>query len=216
MRRELSLAVLCLIGGVLFAPQAAEAVPIRTLPGLVSVQLFETSGGNTLFNMLPNGSVITTRRADPLAFAGGNFDYTFAGTELYDFFYSDADGTFNVDGAFLTVTAVFNLTTDSALNISRARLLFNGPVFEYASFVSSFVALGTMPLPGTVSNALGDTPATTTFLGDTAGQPDNVRLSLTLGFESTRPASSIPEPGVLGLFAVGLLGLAIARRRRAG
>ena len=29
-------------------------------------------------------------------------------------------------------------------------------------------------------------------------------------------SNEIPEPGIFGMFAVGLLGLAIARRRRAG
>ena len=217
MRRKRSLAMLCLIGVVVLAPQAAEAVPIRTLPGLVIVQILETSGGNTAFNFTPDAAALTTRRNDRLS--NTNNDFLSPSFEAYDFFYSDAVGNFDIDGMFLTITAVFdnilNVPMESGLNIAGAGLV-TGSGTEYASFVSNFIALGSNPLPATATNALGDTPGTTTFLGDTAGQPDNVRLSLTLGFESTRPMNSIPEPGTLGLLAVGLLGLTIARRKRAG
>jgi len=101
------------------------------------------------------------------------------------------------------------------LNISRARLVFTDNSQEFASFVASFVALGTIPLPATVTNALGDTPSTTTFLGDTFGQPDNVRLRLTLGFESTAP-QVVPLPAALPLYGSGLaiIGFIGWRRKR--
>jgi PEP-CTERM motif len=195
---------------------AAQAVPIRDLTNLTSVQVLEASGGVTVFNMLPTGSVITTRLADRLTRA--NSDYASNANEFYDFFYSDADGTFNTNGAFLSVTAIFDNMTDSGLNVTGARLVFVIPqvaqVLEYASFVSSFVAVGTLPFPGTMDNALGDTPTTTTFLGDTVGQPDPVRLRITLGFESSRPPTTISEPGTLALFGIGLAGIGVARRRR--
>lgn len=202
------------IGLVLIAGSAAQAIPIRDLPNLAGIVVFETSGVTTPFNMLPNGSVVTTRRDDRLSVA--NSDFQSNSNEFYDFFYSDADGTFNPDGAFLSITAVFDNAADGGLNVSRVALsLPSGS--EFASFVSSFVAVGNFAFPNTVNNVLGDTPNTTTFLGDTVGQPDSVRLRLTVGFESTRePVSQVPEPAALPLFAagVGLLGLLTWYRRR--
>lgn len=203
----------------LAAGSAAHAVPIRSLPGLVSVQVFEATGGETLFNMTPNDPVVTQKRADRLSVT--NNDFLSGSNEFYDFFYSDADGTFNIDGAFLTITAVFDNDLDSGLNITRARLVSSlptNPTIEFANTVSDFVALGTLPFPATVFNALGDTPGTTTFLGDTLGELNNgrlsSRLSLTLGFASTRPPATIPEPSTLALFAFGLAGLGFMGWRR--
>lgn len=200
------------IGVLLMAGSAAQAVPIRDLPGLAGVVVFERSGVETPFNMLPNGSVITTRRDDRLSAA--NSDFQSNSNEFYDFFYSDADGTFNPDGAFLSITAIFDNAADGGLNISRVALSLSSGN-EFASFVSSFVTNGAFGFPNTVDNALGDTPNTTTFLGDTVGQPDSFRLRLTVGFESTRePVSQVPEPGTLALLGFGLGGLVLARRRR--
>lgn len=217
MRKKLRFATLCLIGIFLLVPQAAEAVPIRTLPDLVFVQPLETTGGNTIFNFTPDSAALTTRLGDRLS--NTNNDFLSPSFEAYDFYYSDADGNFDIDGSFLTITAVFdnilNVPMASGLNIAGASLQINAD-FEFASFVSSFVALGSNPLPATVTNALGDTAGTTTFLGDTIGQPDDIRLSLTLGFESTRPPTSVPEPTTVSLFLLGLAGLGFARLRKRG
>ncbi len=203
---------------LIISATAAQAVPIRSLPNLQGLSIFEASGVITFFNMTPNGSVVTTRRNDRLSFS--NSDFQSNASEFYDFFYSDADGTFNIDGAFLSITAIFDNPTDSGLNISRARLNFTDNSTEFASVVSSFVALGSFPFPSTVDRALGDTPGTTTFLGDTFGQPDNVRLRLTLGFESTA-VQVVPVPAALPLFGsalavLGFVGWIRKRRSIAG
>ncbi|NKB57334.1 MAG: hypothetical protein GKS00_13485 [Alphaproteobacteria bacterium] len=203
---------------LLITGSVAQAIPIRDIPGLQGIALFETSGSQTtLFNMLPGGSVITQRRSDRLSFS--NSDFASNASEFYDFFYSDADGTFNPNGAFLSITAVFDGTPDRGLNIERVELAIveNFVLLrEYASVVSSFVALGSNPEPGSVDNVLGDTAGTTTFLGDTFGQPDNVRLRLTVGFESTGESNltTVLEPSALIVFGVGLLGLDALRRHR--
>lgn len=205
---------------VLVAASAAQAVPIRDLPGIGGVVVFERSGSqlSQLF-WLPDSSVLTTRRSDRLSLQ--NTDFPSNANEFYDVFYSDADGTLNPNGAFLSVTAVFDGAPDSGLNISGVQLnsVINfQSVTEYASVVSSFVALGVDPASVNVDNALGNDLGTTTFLGHTAGQPASARLRLTLGFESTgeTAAMAIPEPPGLFLFAVGLglFGLAAWHRRR--
>ena len=67
----------------------AQAISIRSLSNLRDVQVFETTGSSTLFNMIPNASVITTRLDDRLSTS--NKDLATAPGEFYDFFYSDAN-----------------------------------------------------------------------------------------------------------------------------
>ena len=213
MRTRQAIATIFLAGVLVVAASAAQAVPIRTLPDLLSVHIFERTGGLSPANLPygPNDLALTEKRSDRLS--NGNSDHATASNEFYDFFYSDADGTFDIDGMFLTITAVFDNAADGGLNISGAALQFSTGI-EYANTVSSFVALGAFSFPATVNNALGNTPGTTTFLGDTAGQPNDVRLSLTLGFASSAPppVAPVPEPATGLLFLLGLLGLGAAAR----
>ncbi len=111
---------------------------------------------------------------------------------------------------------MFDGTPDSGLNVERVELAIveNFVLLrEYASVVSSFVALGSNPVPLSVYNVLSDTAGTTRFLGDTFGQPDAVRLRLTVGFESTGETAAIIEPDSFAMLSVGLLGLYALRRR---
>lgn len=194
---------------------AAQAAPIRSLANLSGISIFESSGGTAhLFYLIGNpigDAALNVRLDDRLS--GNNSDYWSPANEFYDFYFSDADGSFNVDGAFLTISAVYDNDLDSGLNINGARLEFSDGTLEYADSVASFVGLGSAPFPATVGNALGDTPGTTTFLGDTLGLADDMRLSLTLGFASSAP-TPVPEPAAGWLLGTALIGLLLARRHR--
>ena len=92
---------------LLLLPAWAQAGPVRDLPGLVSVSFWERTGGTapTEFSFALDSTELTTRLADPLG--PGNFDMSGASTEYYDVFYSNADGTFSLDGEYLTIEGVF-------------------------------------------------------------------------------------------------------------
>lgn len=197
---------------VLLTTSAAQAVPIASLPGLNSIVFWERSGGiaPVAKNFLAGDARLTTRLADPLSTT--NNDFTgFGPLEQYDVFYSDADGTLNANGAFVSIEAIFN-AADSALNIARVDLVFSAAPVEFASSVASFVA-GPLVVAGSELNAIDGDLSTHSFLGNTAtGGP--TRLRLTLGFESTAVAP-IPIPATLPLLLAGLGGLfGLSRWRR--
>ncbi len=193
----------------------AESISITSLPGLQSVSFFETSGPSpNEFVFAVNSPELTTVLSDPLG--SGNRDFigtTFGADENYDVFYSDADGAANILGSFISITADYDFSADSGLNIAGVRLNFADGSFEFADLVASFIALGSLPFPGTVGNAVDGNLNTTTFLGDTVGLTQ--RLRLTVGFDSTS-IDPIPLPAAFPLFAggLGMIGLFSTRKKR--
>jgi hypothetical protein len=191
----------------------AQATPVRTLPGLVSITFFERSGGAvpTPFTFGVASTELTTRLGDPLS--DSNSDFNGVQTEFYDVFYSNGNGTLNLDGEFVTIEGAFGfaLPAGGGLNIAEMALNFSSSPAVTGNFVSSFVALGDNAFPGTVGNAIDGDLQTHTTLGNTIGQSE--RLRLTLGFlpSSGPPPSNIPEPSTWLLFASGLIALAWKR-----
>lgn len=175
-----------LLLGVGLRSNPAEAAPVGTTPNLVSITFFERTGGTgpTAFTFGVNSSQLTTRLSDPLSASNKDFAGWAGGGEFYDVFYSDADGSFNVDGEFVTIEAVTNVTLadgkGGGLNIAEVQLNFTDGSTEFANFVSSFVALGDNALPSTVGNAVDGNLLTHTTGGNTVGQVQ--RLRVTVGF----------------------------------
>ena len=93
------------------------------------------------------------------------------------------------------------------------------PFPDWASLVAAMalvdgaltVALGSFAFPDLVGNAVDGDTETHTFMGDTVGTSD--RLRLTIGFQSTAP---VPLPAGLPLLASGLIFGAWQTRRRRG
>ena len=77
MRSAMVLAALLLMG-----PTVAQAVPVRAIPGLVSVTFYERTGGvaPSAFTFAIDSSQLTTRLPDPLG-GSANFDIAGASTE---------------------------------------------------------------------------------------------------------------------------------------
>jgi hypothetical protein len=167
--------------------QGQIPVPIRQREGLQSLTFWERTGGQpTAITFSVNSSPLVTRRNELHA---SSHDFTGASTEFYDVFYSNADGTVNADGAFVTVEAVWNfaLPAGGGLNIAEVQLDFTPggrpPVF--GNTVASFVGLGDNFVPASVANAADGNLQTTTVMGNTAGQTQ--RLRVTIGFPPPEP-----------------------------
>ena len=168
----------------------AHAVAVRLIPNLTSITFYERTGGiaPTPFTFSVNSPELTTRLSDPLG--AGNHDIAGAVTEFYDVFYSNADGTFNLNGEFLTIEGVFllGLPEGGGLNLAEIGLNFDGAPTEFGSFVASFVALGDNAIPADVVLAIDKNLQTHTTMGNTIGQTQ--RLRVTLGFQSASGSST--------------------------
>ena len=196
--------------GMLVIPTIGHAIPVREITDLTSITFWERTGGTTpdAYTFAVNSTQLTTRLADPLGI--GNYDfYGVYGREYYDVYYSNADGTFNLNGEYVSITGVYNLGLPwgGGLNLAEMGLNFIDGSTEYANYIASFVALGDNAHPETVVNAIDGDLLTHTSMGNTVGQTE--RLRITLGFRST----SVPEPAPLLLFGIGL-GLMSLRKRR--
>jgi hypothetical protein len=167
--------------------------PVRMLPGLVSITFYERTGGVAPagFTFVVDGPELTVRLVDPLAV--GNFDIDGATGELYDVYYSDIDGNFELDGRYLTISGMFGqpLPAGGGLNLAEIGLNLEDATTEFGNYVASFVILGDNAVQpdGNADNSIDGDLQTHTTMGNTVGS--NERLRVTLGFLS----SSGPPPG---------------------
>ena len=197
---------------------AANAAAVRTLADLESITFYERTGGTepTAYTFLKDGLELTTMLADPLSLT--NNDISGASTEYYDVFYSDFDGSFNLDGEFLTISGVFQqvFPAGGGLNLAEIALNFSSGPVEYGNYVASFFAAGDNAYPGTVGNAIDGNLLTHTAMGNTSSSDQ--RLRVTLGFLSSSgppPVSNVPVPAAVWLFGTALAGfVGISRRRK--
>jgi hypothetical protein len=164
----------------------AEAVvvdsnePLRGNPSLSSITVYERTGGTapTAYTFSVNSSQMTTRRADPLSFA--NSDIATAGPEYYDVYYSNADGSFNLNGAFISVEAVFGGTgaTNAGLNLAEVRLNFSDGTTQFAQGIASFQRLGGNSYPDRIPQAVDGNLSTHTAMGNTSGSGQRLRVTV--------------------------------------
>src|SRR5262249_2449070 len=128
--------------------QAQLPNPVRQLPGLESLTFFESSTGLGIrqFTFAAAGSELIERRPDPLSASNNDFQGSapmcISPPELYDVSYSDADGTANPDGRYVTIECTHACEVCTSLNIAQVNLNFGGGRVEFFNQVASFVALG--------------------------------------------------------------------------
>jgi archaellin len=109
-----------------------------------------------------------------------NNDFATNASEFYDVFYSDADGSFNVNGKFVTIEAVFNrgAPAGGGLTLAEVQFNFSAGSTDLADSVASFVALGDNALPSTAGNAVDGNLLTATTMGNTIGQMQRLRVTV--------------------------------------
>jgi hypothetical protein len=159
--------------------------PVRALPNLASITFYERTGGvaPNPYTFTVDGPELTVRLPDPLSEA--SHDIPGATSEYYDVYYSNLDGSFALDGSYLTISGVFlqALPAGGGLNLAEIALNFDGLPPEYGNWVASYVALGDNKDESSVNNCIDGDLQTHTTMGNTVGSSE--RLRLTLGFEST-------------------------------
>lgn len=192
----------------LFFTGAAQAVPIQSLSGLTSITFYEQTTAVFSHTFGVTSAEILTQRANPLS--SSNRDFSNHGFEFYDVFYSDSDGTLNVNGAYISIEVRFDPVAGGGGNINGIELNFSGGATEFANSIASFAAFGAGSFPGAFGNAVDGDLGTTTSMGSTFGTTD--RLRITVGFESS--ADVIPEPGAFAILGAGVAGLIFVRRRK--
>lgn len=102
------------------ATVASFAASVATLPNLQSIDFFEGTGVSSQYTFLPGSAALNTRLSGALG--TGNQDFFGLSNENYDVFYSNADGTPNVLGAYISIEASYTGSSSSGLNISAVRL----------------------------------------------------------------------------------------------
>ena len=192
------------------------AIPVRDIANLESITFWERTGGSspTAYTYGVTSSQLTTQLTGTLG-TSNNDIVGVPGHEFYDVFFSDADGTFNTEGEYLTIEGVYDRELPEyggGLNLAEIALNFTSEPVEYGNWVASFIALGNNALPETVGFAIDGDLQTHTTMGNTIGQSE--RLRITLGFESSSGPAPVPEPATIILLGTGLLGLVGASRRK--
>lgn len=194
--------------GVVFS-QSLPAAVISTLPGLTHVRFYEATSSVTAINITAGSSAMNNQLVGTLGAA--NSDFTGASAEFYDVFYSNADGTFNTNGQFVTVEAAY-AGGGAGLNIGEVELIFSGPsplANNFATGVVSHVAGANAFDAGSLLN-IGDNDINTiTRIGN---GPIANRMRITVGFDEPQ-TSGVPEPSTYALVGIVLAGLAAKRRR---
>lgn len=190
------------------SPALAQS-PLRTLPGLTDVAVYEATSTVTRNAFGPNSPELATRRS---VLDNSSRDFSHFAGENYDVYFSDSDGTPNVSGEFLTIEATWTGSqNDGSMNVTGAELFINGQRL-LANTVASY-RLGGRCVPAACNansrNLAVDGDLTfSTIPRFGATDPNNPadRMRLTLGFPrpagtalTLSPVTPVAPGGVLNL-----------------
>ncbi|MSU60395.1 MAG: hypothetical protein EXS52_00565 [Candidatus Staskawiczbacteria bacterium] len=146
-----------------------STTPLRNLAGLTSIVITEKTGTNNVLTY--------TQTSSSLNF--GTSDLNTTAVEHYDFFYSDADGTANTNGSYITSKMhrdVSGTNAQAGNNIDSMKLVVGSSTF-YADLVASYQLGASVSSVGNA--ALSAATGAPDGLVSTVGDQDS---RITLGF----------------------------------
>lgn len=182
----------------------AGASPLRLTPNIQSFSIYELTGTTAVYLENANSFLLANKLNTIYTQVP---DFQTLASERFDYYYSDANGVFDVDGEYLTLDCTYD-GPGSGCNIAEVELNpLGAPGYRATSvvrFVSSFGYI-----PGSELLAIDGDPNTAASLGNSEG----TIMSMTFGFNNQGSNSQVPEPSTYALMTVGLAGLAWSRRK---
>lgn len=198
----------------ILATGSADAGSIQSLAGLQGIRVYEATYvlAHQADFLLGDARLTTHLTGSNLSGSSRDFGF-FPGDENYDLFFSDADGTLNANGSYLTIEGNCNVPYN-CFNITEVALVKAGNALEYANTLAgaAYGRSGSYTV-ASAGRAVDGSFNTYSQLGDTIGMGADARMRITVGFASTPPVPE-PETYALMLAGLGLVGFA-ARRRKA-
>jgi autotransporter-associated beta strand protein len=174
------------IGDVWLLPHASDGIlvvsgtPMHLSSRTDTITFWEMTGTLAPYTFAFNSPQMTTRLTDPLG--STNADFVTAAHEYYDVFFSNADGSFNSSGSFVTVECKFDFASPfgGGFNIARIDInLANGTVSSLDTLTSS-VSSGNNAIAGSAANAVDGNLTTWTTMGNTLGDVGRLRITVLL------------------------------------
>ena len=192
---------------------AAVAAPILTLPGLTAVRVYEVTTATNAYDFAPGAPTLSSPSGVDIT--------TLANSEVYDVFVSDAAGSLDPNGAFVTITGRCDHNANAGcFNIAAVSLLGSGALFGSGELFADQLTravYGHAPVPGSAALAVDGLLSTFTTLGDTtvtASDPGPFPdMAITVGFAGVSP-TAVPEPGGWALMIAGFAAVAATLRAR--
>lgn len=200
------------LGAVLIGLGAPAHAGITDIVGLESIRVYESTFSNPepAFDFAVGDSRLSEVLAGAALNSSSRDFGNFPGDENYDIYLSNADGTLNSLGSYITIDGNCGAALN-CFNINEVALVVSGSEHWAVSVVRSVYGRDGSFTPGSHVYAADGDLFTYTQLGDTVGLGPDARMSITLEFADV-PA--IPEPQTYALLTLGLGALAWVTRRQ--